>query len=278
MAFFALAFLVAARRTDTIAARCQDDPVTVYAAAEAYSLAFSYRDIPAEVEALAGWAGFDEPAFLLELGAGPADHAIEFARRGWRATALDLAPEMCALAIRNAGRLGVALTVVEGDMRDFARAESFDLAVLMLDSASHLLSPAELAANLTAVHDHLNPGGCYIIEFSYPQEPGEESRTHSDWTMTDGDRRVHIEWGRPSDPYDPDTRITDVHVRLEYSAGPLVVEEVVPSRNWTEAEVRAAVGSAGGYAIEHCYGDFTAIALDDPEAWRMIFVLRRTTP
>ncbi|MBV9096512.1 MAG: hypothetical protein JO079_00515, partial [Frankiaceae bacterium] len=64
----------------------------VYDAARAYALAFSYRDIPAEVDALLGWAhsiGVRNVASVLELAAGPADHAREFASRGVAATALD---------------------------------------------------------------------------------------------------------------------------------------------------------------------------------------------
>ena len=56
---------------------------------------------------------------VLELAAGPAEHARELARRGLRATALDWSAAMCGYAAGQAKAAGVPLDVVEADMRDF---------------------------------------------------------------------------------------------------------------------------------------------------------------
>ena len=79
---------------------------------------------------------------VLELAAGPAEHARELARRGLRATALDWSAAMCAYAARQAAAAGVTLGVVEADMRDFAiegpdgAPALFDAAVTMLNSVA----------------------------------------------------------------------------------------------------------------------------------------------
>src|SRR5262249_54836901 len=81
----------------------------VYEHPWAYELACSFRDVRAEVDVLRRWAG-NNVGGVLELAAGPAEHARDFACRGVPATALDLSPEMCAYA-RERGS-GLPLTVV----------------------------------------------------------------------------------------------------------------------------------------------------------------------
>jgi hypothetical protein len=52
----------------------------VFDAVDAYEIAFGYRDIPAEVDLLTVWSrrhGPGRPDRVLELAAGPADHALE---------------------------------------------------------------------------------------------------------------------------------------------------------------------------------------------------------
>src|SRR6202161_3510777 len=115
----------------------------IYDEPELYELACAYRDIPAEITAIEAWCArhHEGPVgTVLELAAGPAEHARELARRGLRATALDRSPAMCSYAAGPAKAAGVALGVVEADMRDFLIAGPdgtpvlFDLAITMLNS------------------------------------------------------------------------------------------------------------------------------------------------
>ena len=69
----------------------------IYAAARYYDIAFAYRDFAEECEFLTRAATPHlgrMPESVLELAAGPANHAIELARRGLAATALDREPAM----------------------------------------------------------------------------------------------------------------------------------------------------------------------------------------
>src|SRR5271155_5787616 len=94
----------------------------IYSEPEFYAAACAYRDVPAEVTALLRWwqrwGPPDEakPKTVLELAAGPAEHARELASRGSSATALDLSAAMCEYAQAQAAD---QLTVVQADMRDF---------------------------------------------------------------------------------------------------------------------------------------------------------------
>ncbi|TDC70895.1 class I SAM-dependent methyltransferase [Actinomadura sp. GC306] len=255
-----------------------------------YELACSFRDVPAETGVLLAWAAEHRtgehrpggpPATVLELAAGPAEHAREFARRGLAATALDLNPEMCAYAAGAAKRQGVELAVVRDDMTRFDLGRRFDLIVTMLDSTSHLMTLDAFVAHLRRAAAHLSPGGLYVMEMSHPRDRlGDEPTVSTGWSVERGGVRADVRWGEPSDRLDPVTQIADDHVTVtvEGRGEPLVIRDVVPYRFWSATELDAAVRLAGGLAVVAQYGDFgageDAVALTDPGAWRMITLLR----
>ncbi|WP_230420605.1 class I SAM-dependent methyltransferase [Actinomadura soli] len=249
----------------------------------AYELACSFRDVPAEADALLGWCAEHgaRPASVLELAAGPAEHAREFARRGLAATALDLNAEMCAYAEREAARDGVELTVVKDDMTRFDLGRRFDLIVTMLDSTSHLMTLDALVAHLRRVAAHLSPGGLYIVEMSHPRDRLTDDPTvSSGWTVERGGVHATVRWGEPGDRLDPVTQIADDHVTMTITGDgdTRVLRDVVPYRFWTATELDAAIRLAGGLETPARHGDFgvgaDAVPLTDPAAWRMITILR----
>jgi SAM-dependent methyltransferase len=258
----------------------------IYDEPELYEAACAYRDVPGEVGALLRWSGkHRDPGTgplgsVLELAAGPAEHARELARRGVTATTLDLSPAMCARARELAAKDAIGLTVVQADMRDFSLPGQFDLAITMLNSLCHLLTLDDLLQHLAAVARHVAPGGLYIVELAHPADFfAAERRTSSEWTSEVDGGRVSVRWGGGRDEIDPVTQITREHVSVTYhKRGGTVrtVTDVVPNRFWTATELIAAIRLAGGFAVVASYGDFAAdIPVEASDAWRMILVLRR---
>ncbi|MFF5259466.1 class I SAM-dependent methyltransferase [Actinomadura viridis] len=249
----------------------------------AYELACSFRDVPAEVDALLGWCARHRPSpgpvgTVLELAAGPAEHAREFARRGVAATALDINPAMCAYAAEQAKLAGVPIEVVQGDMTGFELDRRFDLVVTMLDSTSHLMTLDAFVAHLDRAAAHLAPGGLYVLEMSHPRDRlGEEPSTSTGWTVARGGVRATVRWGEPADRLDPVTQIADDHVTMTIDLGggsARVIRDVVPYRFWSATELDAALRLSGALEPVARYGDFGEVPLTDPAAWRMITVLR----
>jgi SAM-dependent methyltransferase len=257
----------------------------IYDEPELYQLACAYRDVPAEVSALLTWCDKHYKndggvRSVLELAAGPAEHARELARRGLRATALDWSATMCAYAAAQAAAAGLELDVVEADMRDFTIPARFDLAITMLNSACHLFTLDDLLAHLTAVAAHLVPGGLYIMELAHPADYlAPVPRTSSEWTIEQDGVRAEVRWGGKEDRIDPVSQITREHMSITARAADgtvRAVSDVVPNRFWTATEMTAAIRLAGGFTVAASYGDFDdTTALGDPAAWRMILVLRR---
>jgi SAM-dependent methyltransferase len=244
----------------------------IYDHPRAYELACSFRDVSAEVDALRSWAG--ETRDVLELAAGPAEHAREFARRGVPATALDLSPAMCAYA-REQGR-GLPLEVVQADMTGFRLGRRFDLVITMLDSTAHLMTLDDFVAYLACVHEHLADGGLAIIEMSHPADRlGDTPRVSNAWTVDKDGLSAHVRWGEPGDELDPITQIVRDRVTIAIDGGE-VIQGIVPYRFWTATELTAAIRLNGDLRVEAQYGDFDPeVTLGSPHAWRMITLLRR---
>jgi SAM-dependent methyltransferase len=279
----------------------------IYDEPELYELACAYREVPGEVTALRAWCAAhfgpqnDRPqndkqsaavATVLELAAGPAEHARELARHGLRATALDRSPAMCSYAAARAAADGVALDVVEADMRDFLITEPdgtprrFDLAITMLNSACHLFTLDDLVRHLGAVAAHLVPGGLYIVELAHPADFfAPVPRTSSEWTIDTDGWHADVRWGGRGDRIDPLTQVTNEHMSITATAkdGTIrTVTDVVPNRFWTRTEFTAALAlanakpsRAAALELVATYGDFDlTTSLDAPTAWRMILILQ----
>ncbi|HEY7488402.1 MAG TPA: class I SAM-dependent methyltransferase [Streptosporangiaceae bacterium] len=254
----------------------------IYDEPQAYELACAFRDVPAEVDALLRWAARHRPGgtpvrTALELAAGPAEHAREFAARDIEATALDLNPAMCAYA-REQG-WGLPLQVVQADMTAFRLDRTFDLIVTMLDSTAHLMTLDAFVAHLDRVAAHLDHTGLYMVEMSHPADRlGDKPRSGSAWQVDRDGVHADVRWGEPSDELDPITQIVDDHVTIAVTRDgeTQVVAGVVPYRFWTATELAAAVRLGGSLEIVAQYGDFSDVDIHAPEAWRLISILRRT--
>ncbi|MDX6744958.1 class I SAM-dependent methyltransferase [Actinocorallia sp. A-T 12471] len=263
--------------------------MAIYDDPEAYELSCAFRDVPAEADALLTWSARHgrRARTVLELAAGPAEHARELVRRGLSCTALDLNAAMCAYAKAKEPRL----EVVQADMTDFDLGARFDLVVTMLDSTAHLHTLDALAAHFHRAAAHLAEGGVYILEMSHPSDRlGRGSSTTTSWTTERDGTTADVTWGSLDDPLDPLTQMVDDHVVIRVTEPPTrpggpyrvrTAEGVVPFRFWTATELQAAVRVA---ALEHPetaleivaqYGDFSDIAPTAPEAWRLISVFRR---
>lgn len=255
---------------------------TIYGDPEAYQLAFSYRDFPVEVDAVLSYlrergAGVTH---VLELAAGPADHALEFARRGIPATALDNSAEMVEFAAARAATQRLPLAALRADMTEFELADEFDLALLMLDSAAHIHDLDAFVGNLRSVGGALRGGGRYVLEMTHPAEFfGAPSRTDDAWSLRKGSLSVNVAWS-PAGPLDPVTQMQSYTAAITIDDGPQrvkTISQTVPQRCWTATEFEAVVRLSGCFEIESRFG---ALDLETPfdhgaDSWRMVSVLRK---
>jgi SAM-dependent methyltransferase len=255
-----------------------------YSFAKYYDIAFDFKNVPQEcdfLEHLGRRYGVGSVGSFIEFAAGPALHALEFAKRGAAASAVDLSPEMVAYGRWKAAQARLPLHYDCADMVTYQSASKFDVAAILMDSTAYLLTNDQVIAHLRSVAKLLNPGGLYVLEMSHPRSVFDIARsTVNDWEMNRDGVRVQIQWGSPTDVFDPITQITEGSVRLEYHDGDRhgVLESSAPQRCFTATEFEALVAASGCFEIAEIYGAMDAVPFsNDPKAWRMIPVLRVVT-
>ncbi len=260
-----------------------------YDDALAYDVAFSYRDVDAELEfilAMARAHGTGDvkngAKSLLELASGPGYHAVKAAQRGLKATALDLSGPMIERALVKATEAGVEVTGIVADMARFTVKEPVDLACNLLTSISYLLDVKDLHAHFRSVASAMNKGGVYVVENNHPNDFW--TRDHfqpSRWTMkskTDhGDVEVFTSWIDEPPTIDVVKQTYTVAARTEVTeAGTkrTLKDQATLRMIWPQ-ELRA-YGEANGFTLARFYGALDEnLAIDDAKAWRTVAVFVR---
>jgi SAM-dependent methyltransferase len=217
---------------------------------------------------------------FLELACGPARHAREFARRGWRSVGLDLSEDMLAYAAECAGRAGTPIETISADMCDFTLAQPVALAASLIESLSHLVTNEQIVAHLRAVARNLLPGGIFVIELAHPSTLWRDSLPNV-WSREEDGIHVEMVFGLADDPYDWITQQWSVTSRLTIRE-PGRPERVVETRcnhRWPMAqELRALIDLSGAFEQSWWYG---ALQVPPPalhgceECERMVVVLRK---
>ena len=109
---------------------------------------------------------FGDP--ILELGCGTGRILFPLAKAGHRVCGLDLSPfmlEKCREKLRCfSAHARERIRLVEGDMTRFNLGETFRLVILPFRPFQHLQNVEEHMACLRAAHEHLDPGGSFILD------------------------------------------------------------------------------------------------------------------
>ncbi len=256
-----------------------------YSYAEAYDVAFDFKDIRSECDFLRSIFEANtarRPNSFIDLAAGPALHAIEMARSGLQATALDLSQHMVDYGTAKAKKTGVEIEYQKGDLADFKLDRKFDLAGIFMDSLCYLYDNDSVLSHLRSVAQVLNPQGIYVLEMSHPRDVFSIGKsTTNAWEVEKGGLWTSVVWGDKDDAFDPITQITETTVTLNFRANGKEQEliEKAPARCFTCNEFKALVTAEGSFEIVAIYG---AMNIDvpfsnDKTSWRMIPVLRKRT-
>jgi SAM-dependent methyltransferase len=137
------------------------------AVAEQYDERYAYQSDPQVVgpivDFLAALAGVG-PA--LELGIGTGRIALPLARRGVPVHGIDLSEAMVARLQTKAGADQIGVTI--GDFATTTVAGTFSLVYLVANTIMNLTTQDEQVACFRNAAQHLEPGGCFVIEVLVP--------------------------------------------------------------------------------------------------------------
>ncbi|MBT3277972.1 MAG: class I SAM-dependent methyltransferase [Phycisphaerales bacterium] len=128
-------------------------------------------------------------ATALDIGCGTGSYALALARRGVRATGVDLSAVMLNKARKNGHELGLDVHFISGSMEHLPEdvGGGFDLLLCMGNTLPHLLSPESLNATLVGFREALAPGGRVVIHLLNYDAILAQQETHVG-TSRDGDR------------------------------------------------------------------------------------------
>ena len=142
---------------------------------DAYTvLAGCYDRLTADVN-YERWADYVERHFrrskrpvraVVELGCGTGSLTRLLAERGYAMTAVDLSPDMLAVADQKCAGLGVLLLCQ--DMSRLALLEQTDAVISCLDSVNYVTRPAALRRTFGRVYRALAPGGLFLFDVKTP--------------------------------------------------------------------------------------------------------------
>ncbi len=139
----------------------------LYANPKYYEIAFSYRDIPAEVDvfevAIRRFSGIVVKR-VLEIGCGTCPHMEEVIKRGYEYTGIDSSEDMLNYSREKTSETGTSVQLVRANMVDFRLDMKVDFAYVMLGSL-YVKNTDELISHFDSVSQALNNGGLYFLDW-----------------------------------------------------------------------------------------------------------------
>lgn len=217
------------------------------------------------------WAAAAPPdCRVLELGAGTGRATAFLARTAGSVVALDLAPELIAVARRRlAGRSNVALLIA--DMREAAFRARFDLVVAVDDPFVHLTRDEDRDRAFAVAARHLAPGGRFLLDAAWLSPEQRQAAARPEGLILErsgrGDLEVRETWR-----CDAETRVCSAC--FEYRLGDRRVERVsFPARLWSTGELEERAGAAG-LQVTHLWGDYDRRPWDRESSPRLLAELR----
>ncbi len=183
---------------------------------------------------------------LLDVACGTGKSFIPMLNRGWEVTASDISPAMVELA---RGKVGDKADLSVADMRELPVFGRFDLVWCLDDAINYLLSVAELEQALEGMRRNLGPEGLLMFDVNALQA----YRTFfAEEVVLERDGR-RLVWKGRSDPGVGPSQISEASFEvwpLTDGDGPLIEPEMHRQRHFPEAEILAALESAGLEALE----------------------------
>jgi SAM-dependent methyltransferase len=150
-----------------------------------YEIAFSFRDIPAEVDVFEEcFRRFSEIPVksVLELACGNCPHMEELIKREYHYSGLDISEAMLVYSRQKALRIGAAVNLIHGDMVDLSLKAKFDFVYILLGSLS-VKNTSELIKHFNSVAQALKKGGLYLLDWCIQYDSPWESVGSDSWEM-----------------------------------------------------------------------------------------------
>jgi len=145
----------------------------LYKSPEYYEIAFSFRNIPSEVDifekSIKNFSHIPVKK-VLEIACGNSPHMEELINRGYEYTGIDLSREMIEYSKLKASNREGKADFFCGDMVNFKLDQYVDFAYIMLGSF-YIKNTSELISHFNSVGQVLKKGGLYLLDWCVQFDP-----------------------------------------------------------------------------------------------------------
>ncbi len=109
--------------------------------------------------------GIKSSGKILDLACGAGRHSIEFAKKGFSVTSVDLSKNLLDIANKNAKAAGVNINFIRNDIRYFSIDEKFDIVLNLFTSFGYFESDEENFNLFNTAYNHLNENGHFVFDY-----------------------------------------------------------------------------------------------------------------
>lgn len=101
---------------------------------------------------------------ILDVACGTGELSVQFAKKGWDVTGVDLSEDMLAIANEKASEAQIPIPFFQQNMAELQGFEQQDCIVIFLDSINYLQSEQEVIQTFSSVYDQLKEGGIFLFD------------------------------------------------------------------------------------------------------------------
>ena len=201
---------------------------------------------------------------ILDVCCGPGRHSLEFARRGFKVTGVDVTSSYLREARSRAKEQDLSVEFIQEDARRFCKSETFQGVILMYTSFGYFEDQKENLQVLANVRESLKVGGKLVIDVMGKEVLARIFQA-KDWQEKDGiiflqDRKISRDWSWIENRF----LVIDGSDRYE-----------VEVSHWlySAAELSGLLAEVGFESFQ-CYGDLAGSPYDH-KARRLICVAQK---
>lgn len=225
--------------------------------------AFTHNTV-AEVDFILSLYPIVPSSSILDVGCGTGRHSIEFARRGFRVTGIDISEGMLRIARTNAQAAGVQVEWIQADATGFRLEETFDAGVCLCEGGLGLIEQGEDAEK----HDSAIFGN--VARALKPNAPFVTTMLNG-YSIIRQMKDEHTQDGR----FDPATMLANYQDEWDLPEGPTLM--TIRERLFIAPEVVRLLNSTG-FVVDNVFGGTAGhwarrfLSIDEVEA---MFVCRK---
>lgn len=204
---------------------------------------------------------------ILDLACGFGRHSLEFARRGFDVTGVDITPDYINYATEQAQQEGLKARFICSDIREISFQNEFDVVLNMADGAiGYLENDEENMKIFSVISKALKSGGKHFMDIMN----GGYAVTHFPCKLWDAGEKCltlsNFEWN-------PETK-TLIYGQLDFPYGEAlpkpIMEEGNTIRLYSLSEIQN-IWNKTGMSVYESYGDFSGKSSSDECIQLMIY-------